>query len=105
MACHAIPCGAAPVEEMDTTNTEVRLAVMPGAWGWAVYAVTAFSGKSSVGWYGGEHIDAHTWEAFDKSNGREHTVRLGGDRHDVLVNGINGVAGMQYIITRRMDGK
>ena len=37
------------------------------------------------------------WSTLTKSNGREHTVRLGDSVHDMHVNGINGVAGMQYI--------
>ena len=72
---------------------EARVAVMRGQWGWAVYAVHACKAGQRVGWYAGDVVSKDEWEGLRGEEGREHTVRgLSG-----WVNGIDGVAGMQYV--------
>ena len=74
-------------------QVEARVAVMQGQWGWAVFAVHACKAGQRVGWYEGDVVSKDEWAGLRVEEGREHTVRgLHG-----WVNGIDGVAGMQYV--------
>ena len=86
------------------TGREVRHAVMTSQFGWGVYAVCAYSAGDRIGWYDGERITAEQWEGLGRHEGREHTIRTSWARaktrnEQSYVNGIDGVAGMQYINT------
>ena len=83
---------------------EVRHAVMHSQFGWGVYAVCEYKAGERLGWYDGEEITAERWGSLGKHEGREHTIRTGwASKHTTqtvqCMNGIDGVAGMQYINT------
>ena len=86
------------------TGREVRHAVVRSQFGWGVYAVCDYGTGERLGWYDGECITAEQWAKLGKYEGHEHTIRtswardkIGGARS--YMNGIDGVAGMQYINT------
>ena len=66
--CHGEDQGA----WADNRQVEARLAVMPGQWGWAVYATTTCKAHDTIGWYDGERISVEQWQALNKYNGKEH---------------------------------
>ena len=80
---------------------EVRLAVMKSQFGWGVYAVCEYRAEERLGWYEGEEVTVNEWEGLGKREGREHTVRVSwaGNGRTPCINGIDGVAGMQYLNT------
>ena len=82
----------------------MRHAVMHSQFGWGVYAVCEYKAGERLGWYDGEEITAERWGSLGKHEGREHTIRTGwASKHTTqtvqCMNGIDGVAGMQYINT------
>jgi len=87
------------------TGREVRHAVMASQFGWGVYAVCEYKAGERLGWYDGERMTAEQWAGLGSDEGYEHTVRTswagrqarGGQQ--CYINGIDGVAGMQYINT------
>ena len=69
-----------------------------------VYAVCEYKAEERLGWYDGEEITAERWGRLGKHEGREHTIRTSwASKHTTrtvqCMNGIDGVAGMQYINT------
>ena len=49
--------GVQPKYSGEREELEVRMAVMPGTWGWAAYATTRCKGNDTLGWYDdGENI-------------------------------------------------
>ena len=58
-----------------------------------MYAVHACKAGQRVGWYEGDVVSKDEWGGLTGEEGREHTVR---GMHG-WVNGIDGVAGMQYV--------
>ena len=54
--------------------------------------------EERLGWYEGEEVTVDEWEGLGKREGREHTVRVSwaGNGRTPCINGIDGVAGMQY---------
>ena len=77
-------------------DVEARAAVMRGQWGWALYAVQECRAGQKVGWYEGEMMSAVEWDRLGRREGYEHTVRVSHTGGADYVNGIDGVAGMQY---------
>ena len=80
---------------------EVRLAVMKSQFGWGAYAVCEYRAEERLGWYEGEEVTVDEWKGLGKREGREHTVRVSwaGNGRTPCINGIDGVAGMQYLNT------
>jgi len=77
-------------------DVEARVAVMKGQWGWAVYAVQECRAGQRLGWYDGDVVGADEWAAMGPGEGRDHTIRVGYTGAAEWVNGVDGVAGMQY---------
>lgn len=84
-------------DEEGRDDREVRLAVMHSQFGWGAYAVCECKSGDRLGWYDGEPITAAEFEQLGRMEGREHTVRVSTTDSLPYVNGIDGVAGMQYL--------
>ena len=78
---------------------EVRLAILQAQWGWGAFAVSKCTGGMNMGWYEGELLagGAKEWDKLGRREGREHTLLAGYTDNAPYVNGIDGVAGMQYL--------
>ena len=55
----------------------------------------------TVGWYEGDQLagGAREWDRLGRREGREHTLQAGYTDDAPFINGIDGVAGMQYLNT------
>ena len=90
--------------EIEDGGVEVRLAVMQSQFGWGAYAVNVNAGQGN-GWGGtmGRRSRQRsgrcwgTWRAEWRAH-LEHTVRVSPTQGVPYINGIDGVAGMQYLI-------
>ena len=71
---------------------------MKSQFGWGAYAMCECRAEERLGWYEGEEVTVDEWEGLGKREGREHTVRVSwaGNGRTPCINGIDGVAGMQY---------
>ena len=78
---------------------EVRLAVMHLQFGWGAYTVCECRAGERIGFYDGEEVTAEERMLLGRTEGKEHTVRLSRKQGVPYINGIDGVAGMQYINT------
>ena len=85
--------------EIEDGGLEVRLAVMQSQFGWGAYAVCECRSGERLGWYDGEEVTAAQREMLGHMEGREHTVRVSPTQGVPYINGIDGVAGMQYLNT------
>ena len=77
-------------------DVEARVAVMRGQWGWAVYTVQECRAGQRLGWYDGDVVGVEEWGALGHGEGKDHTIQVGHTGEADWINGVDGVAGMQY---------